>query len=34
MHLAGIKVNKTHKRDSAIPNSFPDKENLVNEIES
>ena len=33
MVQAGIKVNRPNKKDSAIPNSFPDKENLINAIE-
>jgi nuclear GTP-binding protein len=31
---AGLKTNKPGKKESAIPNSFPDKENLVNAIEA
>jgi len=31
---AGLKTNKPGKKESAIPNSFPDKENLVNAMEA
>jgi len=33
MIKAGLKPNKPHKKDSAIPNLFPDKEELINQME-
>ena len=33
MVKAGLIVNKPNKKDSAIPNAFPGKEELINEME-
>ena len=33
MVKAGLIVNKPSKKDSAIPNAFPGKEELINEME-